>query len=229
LLKKISLLTFTLFSSLVFSKEIDLKNYKSKSYPTKNNLRILTEGNSAVVANEKNALFPFQYQTEFLPEETTFFFQNQSKIHVKNYLQPKKVFIKIEATAKEKDLDKFLYSSLATIFIKKKIEIVEVKTLAEEIIKVDAKVSTMPQNFLREIKIKSYNQKNNLLWEVDISSPGKLESIRRMTPSMMLSAQDFLMKDVQSKNIEIPGVKVRDFFFEVVAAHLGTPHSIINF
>lgn len=236
---------FFLFSAFSYGKTTKLTNLKfpmsihefknkvklsdKKSIPTANNLELIVDRNFAFISDKKSILHWFEYKTEFNPETTTFIFLNQSNIFSKNYQKPKKVFLKIGLITNENAVDKFLLSSFFTIFNKMHIEVVTNLELAEEVITIDASVNKMPANFMRRIYLQSVDKKQNKLWDVEIKSPGKLDGIRRMIPSMALSSEKFIMKNEKEVRLEISGVKVRDFFYETVAMNLGTKNSIINY
>ena len=237
------LILFLIVNSFSFAKELTISEFKlpapitlikaklknHKVIATRNNLDLFVMKNIGIISDKKNALFSFEYKTEFTPEHTIFIFNNQSKIFSKNYHPPRKVFLKITTMSKENALDKFLYSSLFTLFNQKKIEVVSNLQEADEIINIDTSVVKMPANYMRRIYLVSFDQKQNKLWEADLNSPGKLDGIRRMVPAMILSSNDFIMKDKKETKLEISGVQVRNFFFEIVAMNLGTKYSIINY
>ncbi len=223
---KVSDLKFPL-SIAEFKSKVKLN--KPTTLPTVNQLELIFEKNFAYISDKKNILSWFEYKTEFNPENTTFIFINRSKIFDAKYRPAKKVFLKIGSITKENAVDKFLFSALFTMFNKMHIEVVNDQNAADEIVTIDASVVKMPANYMRRIYLLSTDKNQKNQWEVEITSPGKLDGIRRMIPSMILSSQNFIMKNENQKKLEITGVNVREFFYEIVAMNLGTKYSIINF
>jgi len=242
---KIIIVLSLLIHSLAYGKTVNLNDLKfpislfefkskiklnsPKMIPAANKQELMVDKNLAFIIDHNTVVNWFEYKTEYVPENTTFIFMNSGKIFASNYQVPKRVFLKMGMITKENAVDRFLYASLFTMFNKEKIEVVDNQTSADEVITIDASVYKMPANYMRRIYLMSTDKNQKKLWEVEIKSPGKLDGIRRMVPSMILSSQNFIMKNENEKKLEISGIKVRDFFYEIVAMNLGTKYSIINF